>query len=208
VGHFAIWRHLLCMGMARHRTIGTSVNVDHGGAALGSDGPDAMVRAAIAGDEVAFAWLIDAYHGPMVRAAFVIVGHVDLSQEAAQNAWAIAWQRLPSLRHPERVRPWLVAICANEARQLLRRHKRREVREITARRPANAPADPAGAIDLVDLRRSLLGLSADDRRLVAMRYVTGLDSSQIAEAVGGTASGVRSRLARIVERLRKELDDA
>ena len=169
-------------------------------------GPTLVERAA-SGDEVAFATLIDEHHAPMVRAAYVVVGDADLAREAAQDAWTIAWKRIGTLREPERIRSWLVAICANEARQLARRAKRRHLVEISDRPPASAP-DPVDWIDIVDLEQALSHLKPDERSLLAMRYVSGLDSTDIAEQLGMSASGVRSRLSRLVDRLRKELDDA
>jgi RNA polymerase sigma-70 factor (ECF subfamily) len=167
-----------------------------------------MVVEAASGDEVAFARLIDEYHEPMVRAAYVVVGDAELAREAAQNAWVIAWQRISSLREPQRVRSWLVAICANEARQLIRRSKRREVIEISNAPPGTGVSDPADSIEVVDLERSLARLKPDERGLLAMRYVVGLDSTDIATQLGMSASGVRSRLSRLVEHLRKDLDGA
>lgn len=113
-----------------------------------------IVEQAASGDEVAFARLIDEHHEPMVRAAYVVVGDVELSREAAQNAWTIAWKRLSSVREPGRIRSWLVAISANEARQLIRHAKRRQVIEISEAPPAPA-SDPADWIDVVDLERAL-----------------------------------------------------
>ncbi len=136
------------------------------------------VSQAASGDEAAFARLIAQHHEPMVRAAYVVVGDVELAREAAQAAWVIAWKRLPSLREPDRVRPWLVAICANEARQLVRRHKRREMMEIKSVEPSTSSSDPADEIDVVDLRRALQRLKPDERSLLALRYVTGLDSTR------------------------------
>jgi len=49
-------------------------------------------------------------------------------------------------------------------------------------------------------------LSAEDRSLLALRYVAGLDSTEIAAHLGGSASGIRSRLARLLDRLRVDLD--
>ena len=144
----------------------------------------------------------------MVRAAFVVTGDVQLAHEAAQDAWVIAWRRLASLRDPEKVRPWLVAICANEARRLARRRQRQRVIEIASEPPRPGFPDPAGAIDVLDLERALARLKPEERGLLAMRYVVGLDLGDIARAVGLSASGVRSRLARLVERLRRDLDDA
>jgi RNA polymerase sigma factor (sigma-70 family) len=61
---------------------------------------------------------------------------------------------------------------------------------------------------MVDLERALGTLSPDDRRLLAMRYVADLDSTVIASRLGMTASGVRSRLSRTLDRLRRELEGA
>jgi len=165
------------------------------------------VEQAASGDEVAFARLIAEHHESMVRAAYVVVGDSELAREAAQNAWTIAWKRLASLRQPERIRSWLVAISANEARGLVRRAKRRQVIEISDIPPAPV-SDPADWIDVIDLERALASLKPDERSLLALRYVSGLDSTDIAEQLGMSASGVRSRLSRLVDRLRKELDDA
>ena len=77
----------------------------------------ATVRSAVAGDEAAFARIVEAYHGDLVRVAYVIAGDGQLAEDAAQATWAIAWRKLGSLRDPQRLRPWLVSVAANEARQ-------------------------------------------------------------------------------------------
>jgi RNA polymerase sigma-70 factor, ECF subfamily len=192
MGHFGIFEHLLTMEWAVLEQIPI----------------DATLRAAASGDEQALAQLIAAHHSPMVRAAFVVTGDAATAREAAQNAWSIAWSRLGTVRDPARIREWLVAISANEARQLARRSQRRQVREIRIDGLDHVADDPAEEIDLVDLERALGGLSRDDRRLLALRYVADLDSTVIASRLGMSASGVRSRLARTLERLRRELDGA
>jgi RNA polymerase sigma-70 factor (ECF subfamily) len=166
--------------------------------------PASIVRLAVVGDETAFAALIDAHNGAMTRVAYVVTGDWDVAREATQSAWTVAWKRLPTLRDPDRVEPWLVAIAANEARQMTRRERRRTVREIAATAGAR-DVDPSDNIDLLDLGRALRNLKPEDRVLIALRYVAGLDSGEIALAFGGSASGVRSRLARILDRLREEL---
>ena len=92
---------------------------------------------------MALALLIAENHDPMVKVAYVIVGDAELAREAAQVAWTVAWPRLRSLRDPERDPPWLVAIAANEARQLIRRERRRTVVEISAGPMTGGPATPA-----------------------------------------------------------------
>ncbi len=168
---------------------------------------ESVVSRAAAGDETACARLVDDHYAPMVRAAYVITGDVDLAREATQVAWTKAWRRLGTLHEADRIRPWLVAIAANEARQLIRRQRRRVAHEIAVP-PNDGPSDPAGRIEVVDLQRVVGRLSARDQELLAMRFAAGLDSNQIAAHAGGSASGVRSRLARLLDRLRQELDDA
>ena len=129
------------------------------------------------------------------------------TRDAVQSAWTIAWRRLGSLRDPAQVRAWLVAIAANEARGVLRRGRRGgPTLELDNVLETAGGADPADRIALVDLRRVLARLAPDDRALLALRYVAGLDSGEIATHLGMSASGVRSRLSRLLEKLRTELD--
>lgn len=172
-----------------------------------AQGAESIVRRAAIGDEAAFAGLIAAHDGAMTRVAFVVTGDWDTAREAALSAWTVAWKRLPTLRDPDRIQPWLVAIAANEARQLSRRERRRRVVDISQYAEPSGE-DPADQIDLLDLGRALRDLKPDDRVLIGMRYVAGFDSGEIATALGISASGVRTRLARLLDRLRRELDHA
>src|SRR3954452_14240487 len=90
-----------------------------------------VVASAAAGDESAFARIVAAHHEDMIRVAYLVTTDTDLAQEAVQSAWQIAWSKLRSLRDEDRLRPWLVSIAANEARQVLRKRSRRRVTEIT-----------------------------------------------------------------------------
>ena len=70
-----------------------------------------------------------------------------------------------------------------------------------------AADDPtARAID-IDLVNALGRLDPEDRALLALRYVAGFDSTELARASGRSASGTRARLARLLDRLRTELRD-
>jgi RNA polymerase sigma-70 factor, ECF subfamily len=166
------------------------------------------VAQATAGDEAAFARIVRAHHADMTRVCFVICGDLDLADEAVGAAWSIAWRKLGSLRDPDRLRPWLVSVAANEARQLLRRQRRRSVVELSVAASSNSsPADPSGRTDDIDLTNALARLDPDDRTLLALRYVAGFDSTELARATGRSASGTRARLARLLDRLRTELSD-
>jgi RNA polymerase sigma-70 factor (ECF subfamily) len=170
---------------------------------------DRSVTMAAAGDRIAFARLVDAYHADTMRVAYVVAGgDRDVAEEAVQEAWSIAWQKIGSLRDPERLKPWLLTVTANEARQIARRRHRHPVVEIDVVAGDPAGPDPFTLVGGLDLRRALAHLSSEDRSLLALRYVAGLDSSEIAALTRRPASSVRSRLAALLARLRKELSDA
>jgi RNA polymerase sigma-70 factor (ECF subfamily) len=177
---------------------------------MSSLAPDAAiattVHLAAAGDEVAFARIVAAHRAEMVRVAFVVCGDWDMAQDAAQAALWIAWRKLPSLHDPERLRPWLLAVVANEARAIVRKRRRHPVVELTL--ATDDPGDdPGDGIGQVDLSNALHRLDPEDRALVALRYLADLDSGEIGSLTGRSASGVRTRLARVLDHLRKELDD-
>jgi RNA polymerase sigma-70 factor (ECF subfamily) len=167
-----------------------------------------VLTAAAAGDEVAFQRLIADYHDDMRRVCSYVTRDISIAEEATQAAWSVAWRKLGTVREPARLRSWLVSVAVNEAKQLLRDQRRRAELEV-----ATDPSEESGGIDPytgvagIDLRRALDRLDADDRALLAMRYVAGFDSNELAAAIGISPSGTRNRLERLLKRLREELSD-
>ena len=165
------------------------------------------VAEAAAGDADALARIVGAHHDDMARLCYVICGDADMAQDAVQSAWPIAWKKLGSLREPDRLRPWLMSVAANQARQMVRSQRRHVVLEIEVSNVGSHSDDPGARAGLADLSIALRGLSAEDRTLLALRYVAGFDATEIGRATGVSSSGVRSRLSRLINRLRTELED-
>jgi RNA polymerase sigma factor (sigma-70 family) len=177
-----------------------------GGVMMEADAAGGMIERAVAGDEVAFARIVAAHHEDMARIAYLVSGSVDVAEEAVQAAWAIAWRRLGTLRDPARLRPWLMSVAANEARQMARKDRRRTVRELRVHAPDASPPSPERAA-LIDLANAVGRLDPQDRALIGLRYIAELDSESIGREMGISASGARVRLHRLLARLRKELGD-
>ena len=166
----------------------------------------AVLASAAAGDEVAFARIVEAHDDEMYRVCVAVCRDHAIASDGVQAAWAIAWRKLGSVRDPERLRAWLVAVAVNETRTLLRRRQRRSLTEV----PVDASGSPGGfdpGADpaSIDLRDLLERLDADDRALLAMRYVAGFNATELATVLGISPSGTRTRLERLVARLRQEL---
>jgi RNA polymerase sigma factor (sigma-70 family) len=170
----------------------------------GQSSASAVVRAA-GGDEAAFALIVAEHNADMERVAYTVAGDIEMAHEAVAAAWPKAWRGLGRLRDTSKLRPWLISIAANEARQLVRAHGRRKVIEIRAVPGEEARVLPPG-IDHLDLENALQRLDARNRSLLGLRYVAGLTSDEIAPLVGLSPNGVRTRLARLLKRLREELN--
>jgi RNA polymerase sigma-70 factor (ECF subfamily) len=165
-----------------------------------------QVRRALSGEEAAFEWIVETYSADMAQVCFVVCGDRELAEEAIAAAWPLAWRKLDSLRETDRLGSWLISIAANQARQIARSRRRRAIREI-----AVATVDePSMSIERdaqIDLATALARLNPDDRALLALRYVAGFDSNELARATGLSPSGTRARLARLLDRMRTELSD-
>ena len=164
------------------------------------------VRRARAGEETAFRWMVETFSQQMAQVCFVVCGDSDVAEEAVASAWPVIWKKLGSLRDPDRLRPWLMSVAANEARHLTRARRRRAVREIAVAEVAQATGHGRREEE-IDLANALARLAPDDRALLALRYVAGFDSSELARVTGISPSGTRARLARLLDRMRKELGD-
>lgn len=169
----------------------------------------ALIASAAAGNAAAFSSIVSSNHEDMRRVCLVVAGDEGIADEAVAAAWSIAWRKLGSLRDPARLRPWLVSVAVNEARQLLRARRRRALVEVPVIRvdEPSGGLDPGSTINSIDLRNALARLDPSDRALVAMRYLAGFDAIQLAYATGRSPSGTRARLARLLHRLEKELGD-
>jgi RNA polymerase sigma factor (sigma-70 family) len=176
-----------------------------------TDSNEALVRLAARGNEGAFATIVERHHADMVRVCYVVCGDRELAEDAVAVAWPLAWRRLGTLRDPDRLRPWLCTVAANEARRLSQQRRRVALVEVSMDAASSAyssTSDPGGRITDLDLIRALDGLDPRDRTLLALRYVAGLNATELARAIGLSAPGTRARLARLLDRLRKELGDA
>jgi RNA polymerase sigma factor (sigma-70 family) len=169
----------------------------------------ALIASVAAGDETALAAIVRLYHEDMRRVCVVIAGDESVAEEAVAAAWSIAWQKLGGLRDPARLKPWLVSVAVNEARQILRARRRRALIEVPVPigEEPRGGTDPGSLVGSIDLRNALARLGPDDRALLAMRYIAGFDATELGFATGRSPSGTRARLGRLLHRLERELGD-
>jgi RNA polymerase sigma-70 factor, ECF subfamily len=178
----------------------------------GADDEAVLVARARAGDIEAFGALVGRHQRAALRTAFAIGGSESEAEDVTQEAFVKAFKALPRFREGAPLRPWLMQIVANEARNRRRSQGRRERLAVRAAavgvHHAGSAEDLAvGAVTAAELRRALARLDERDRTVIAFRYFAGLPEAEAAAALGVPIGTVKSRLSRALERLRAELGE-
>ena len=147
----------------------------------------------------------------MVRIAMAVLCDEADARDATQDALAAIWRELPSLRAPEGFAAWADRILVNRCRLILKRRRRRAVREIAL--PADDPADLAagpGHEDEIVRRHALEAaferLDPDARALLVLHHLAELPLAEIAARLGIPVGTAKSRLHHARQRLERALE--
>lgn len=107
----------------------------------GGDGERTLVAALRAGDERAFAALVERHHPAMVRVARAFVGSAAVAEEAAQEAWLGVVRGIAGFEGRSSLRAWIFQILVNCARS--RGALERRSLPLSALDDPGAPGEPA-----------------------------------------------------------------
>ena len=168
-----------------------------------------LVARAVRGDAGAYEEIVQRYQQVAFRAAYVITGSAPDAEDAAQEGFVKAYRALDRFRLEAELRPWLLRIVANEARNRARSRGRRHRLELKITedfRPGDAAPSPEAVAVGLDERRRLLAevnaLGEEDRQVIACRFFLQLSVEETAAALGVAGGTVKSRLSRALARLR------
>lgn len=170
---------------------------------------DELVQRAQAGDRRAFDALVLRHRGPIFGLALRILRSPEAAEDATQEAFLRAYLRLDSFKGAA-FRSWLFTIVANEARDELRRVRRRPLttspspdRPLDIADPGPLPEALAESAELrtfIDAR--LARLPAAQRRAVELADLDGLPYREVAREGGVPIGTVKSQVSRGRHRLR------
>lgn len=173
---------------------------------------DQLVERARRGDADAFAALVRDHQEIAFRTAYLITRNAAEAEDATQLALTKAWRALPRFRAGAPLRPWLLAIVANEARNRRRSAGRRRglaLRAADAMAPARTAPGPEQLVMAAEQRSELLAALAtlrdDDREVLGARFLLDLSEAETAETLGIPRGTVKSRTSRALGRLREAL---
>ena len=171
------------------------------------------VRSAQDGDEEAFAQLVRRHSGGLHRAVARILADDSEAWDVVQMAFLKAWQRLDRYDPRYRFSTWLYRIGTNLAIDLLRSRSSRErihkthtehrLRLVGAGEGAGSRADTNEADRILG---QLVGvLTPQQRSAFVLREMQGLDTAEVAEVLGCSATTVRNHIFQARKALRDEM---
>lgn len=183
----------------------------------------ALIRAAQAGDQDAFAQLVRSYDQNVLRMALNLLHSQEDARDVYQEAFLRVYRNLPKFRFDCSFSTWLYRIVANLCLDQIRKRKVRK------EEPAAVPTE-AGQMDRfqfvpeqradVDPQRQLMSsevsariqevlsrLTSRERLVFEMRHYQGMRLRAIGEALGVTEEAAKNCLFRATQKMRAALGD-
>lgn len=168
-----------------------------------------LIEDILEGEAAAYAVLVRRYQAPIYALMSRMCRHPEDASDLTQEAFVVAYEKLEKFKVGARFFPWLYTLSLNLARDHLRRRGRLEI---------TASALPEGFMEkvrdessddtlseMIDRKKLIAAMDAlglETREVLLLRYQEGLSIQDIAQALQLSASAVKMRISRGLERLR------
>ncbi|HET9987960.1 MAG TPA: sigma-70 family RNA polymerase sigma factor [Kofleriaceae bacterium] len=152
--------------------------------------------------------LVTRHQGAVCAIAYAVLRDRARSEEVAQEAFLVAWQKLPGMSPAPSLPGWVCGIARNLARNAARR--RRETAMTTTE---HATHDPTALDQLIAhetsalANRALATLSTREREAIVLYYRSDESLATVAAALGITEAAAKKRVLRGREHLRVAMRD-
>lgn len=166
-------------------------------------------------DNKAFQVLFELSYDEVYRTAYMITQSRTMSEDAVQEAFLKAFERLDTLKEPKKFVSWIKAITARRAIDMLRQQKRLTLLDDYADYPINdcispallpQPETEAERRELkAKLREVIRSLDAIHRQVIVLKYYLGFDTREIAQILDLPPGTVKSRLHRALKILNSKI---
>ncbi|MGH2378078.1 MAG: RNA polymerase sigma factor [Candidatus Limnocylindria bacterium] len=161
-----------------------------------------LVQAARAGDEHALERLLSRLADELIPLASALTAGSAEADALVEDTLSRVFERLGQLERPDAVSAWARRVMVRRFLDWKRwQRRRREVRLESV----VLVAEPLMRPDLLDLQRELVRLARAERALVVLRFWEDRTYDECAELLGIPVGTVKSRLARLMRKLRISL---
>ena len=166
-----------------------------------------LIRRARQGNAEAWEALVRTHQEALFRLAYLLLGNADEAEDVAQEAFLRAYASLERFDLERPLRPWLLSIAAN-----LARNRRRSAGRYLAALQRWYKAWPAAAtgieeqilhnLERQDLWHAIERLDFANQQVIYLRYFLEMSTVEVAETLQVPEGTVKSRLHRALKRLR------
>ena len=165
-----------------------------------------LIQRAAGGDTSAWEPLVGAHQETVFRLSYLLLGDPDEAEDIAQETFLRAWRHLRRFDPTRPLRPWLIAIATNLAKNRLR-SVGRYIAALTRAFQNEPPPDTieqksAQHTESSDLWRAVQTLSLADREIIYLRFFLDVSVAETAQALQIAEGTAKSRLSRALEKLR------
>lgn len=165
---------------------------------------DALVAALRAGNSRAAGAFFERFHGHVERVLTRIFGGYAEVADMVNETFLRALDRIDRLEDPRGTRPWLTTIAVHVAREHMRACRRRGWLRFVGPSELPEPAAPVPSPETQEAARHLYAalekMPADERIALALRFVDGMELTEVAAACGVSLATVKRMLSRAEER--------
>jgi RNA polymerase sigma-70 factor (ECF subfamily) len=160
-----------------------------------------------AGDEAAFAELVERYHARLGYYLRKMLGEVHRAEDVLQDVWLDVFRGVPRLADPGAFPAWLYRVARARAFRALRR-RRPPHRPLAEADLADGAADEGdfSPDDAARIHAALDGLAPEHRGVLVLRFLEDMTYEDIARVAGCRLGTVRSRLHYAKRALRRALE--
>jgi RNA polymerase sigma-70 factor (ECF subfamily) len=174
-----------------------------------SDGT--LVQRVLAGDQAAYALLVERYRDRLGRYAVRMLGNVADAEDALQETFVRGYRSLGRCVEPERFGAWLFGILVNRCRTIGGQRARRQQRLVHDEAAVKRSA--VGHTAENDMLReaiewALAQLPSRNREAFVLKHIDDLSYEEMAEVTGVGVSALKMRVMRAREELRQLLSEA
>lgn len=179
--------------------------------------PDELIRGLNAGEPWAERALLNAQTARVERLLTRILGFHSELDDLTQEVFLRAFARIDELRDPESLRAWLGSIAVFVAREAIRRKRRRRWLVFWSTDEVAEPSTGEASFEARSALRAFYevidGFDAEDRIAFTLRFVEGMELTEVAELSQVSLATIKRRLKRASEdfyvrgRARAELVD-
>jgi RNA polymerase sigma-70 factor, ECF subfamily len=167
-------------------------------------GDAALVGGLSAGQPAAVAVFYDRYAPLVLRLLSRILGAEKELDDLHHDVFVRALGSVKELRDPGALKAWISSIAVNTARSAIQRRSRRRWLSFLAPEELPEPEAPTSSGEVNEALRAtyaVLGeLPPDERIPFALRFIEGMELTEVADACGVSLATIKRRLSRAEDR--------